>query len=67
MADELELLIEDHSKALNENRILRAEIDRQEGNMKSKTEKIVDMVYYAFMVIFCSVAFGYGWCWIALH
>lgn len=35
--------------------------------MKSKTEKIVDMAYYAFMVISCNVAFSYGWCWIALH
>ena len=67
MSDKLETLIEDHSKILRENRILRAEVDRREGNMKSKTKKIVDIVYYAFMVISCSMAFGYAWCWIALH
>jgi hypothetical protein len=50
----LESLLKDHTRLKGD-------------SMKSKTEKIVDMVYYACMMFFCGIVAGYAWCWLALN
>ena len=70
MPDKLEKMLVDYTKLLNENRILRREIDRlnqKEPKMKSKTERIVDTIFYICMIFSCGLFCGYAWCWMALN